>query len=677
MTTTLDFVTQLPSERKKELLQLEEVPNKIRFLVEAAPNMASKVATLEKFYTDVEPLEGNNFIVTDKNGNRFQLDNKNETNLADAIDLGKEATELVGSMIGAAKGGTAGTAIAPGVGTVAGAIVGSGAGMAAGAELFERVGQKYGAEILRTNKEWAAQRGTDFVFGSVGQAVVPLIVKPLKGVFTGFGKTGVATNKRLADYIDAGVTPSLGQVTQKRGMQTVELLLGNFPGSSGKIAAVAGNAQKQLGDKVLSTAKNLIKKPVVPSESIVGRALINSLDGVNNTKSFVGIFNSKAGTLFGKLDKYIKKDNLIKVKGTPNSTVNTIEKLIADIPSAPNVSKQLTNPYLKELFGNLTKDITKNGELPYAAVKAIKQKIGKKMASFDLIPDVEKGQLKLIYKALSEDLKIAAKKYGGVKAVKELTSANKFYQKGLQRIEDYLQPIVNVADPDKLVMSLLSSGKEGATRLNAVRNSLAKVIKETGSKQSVNDTYKILVSNVLEKLGRMQPAQTFAGDTVMTAGRFSSETFLTNFNKLSDQAKNSLFKQAPFGKEFQKNLDQVLNISDYIRASGKTFANPSGTADRLVGQGLIFGGGATAFTGNPAFFFAVPLVIGTAKAAASLMTNPNFIKWLAQGIKISGNKGTDAVIQHLGKLGVIMANADSETRQFIYEYLQMLQGKKE
>ena len=93
MTTTLDFVTQLPSEKKKELLQLEEVPNKIRFLVEAAPNMASKVATLEKFYTNVEPLEGNNFIVTDKNGNRFQLDNKNETNLADAIDLGKEATE--------------------------------------------------------------------------------------------------------------------------------------------------------------------------------------------------------------------------------------------------------------------------------------------------------------------------------------------------------------------------------------------------------------------------------------------------------------------------------------------------------------------------------------------------------------------------------------------------------
>ena len=670
MATTLEYVSQLPKDRKKELITLEEVPNKVRFLVEAAPNMASKVATLQKFYTDVQPLEGNNFIVTDKDGNRFQLDNKNETNLADAIDLGKEAAELVGSIYGAAKGGVAGSVV-PVVGTTGGAIVGSGVGMAAGAELFERVGQLYGAEILRTNKEWAAQRGTDFAFGSVGQAVAPLILKPLKGAITGFGKTGVATSKRLADYIDAGVTPSLGQVTQKRGMQTVELLLGNFPGSSGKIAAVAGNAQKQLGDKVLSTAKDLIGKAVIPDESIVGRALKNSIDGVNNTKSFVGLFNSKAGTLFGKLDKYIKKDDLIDLRKAKGSTINTITSLADDIPGAKNVGDLLKSPFISDLFERITKDITKNGELPYAAVKAIKQKIGKKMASFDLIPDVEKGQLKLIYKALSEDLKIAAKKYGGDKAVKEVVNANKFYSKGLQRIEDYLQPIVNTADPDKLVMSLLSSGKEGATRLNAVRNSLAKVNKATS-----NDNYKILVSNILERLGRMQPAQTFAGDTVMTAGRFSSETFLTNFSKLSEKAKDSLFRNVPFGKQFQKDLQQVLNIADNIRASGKTFANPSGTADRLVGQGLIFGGGATAFTGNPAFILSVPLVIGSARVTAGLMTNPKFIGWLAQGIKISGNKGADAVIQHLGKLGVIMANADSETRQFIYEYLQMLQGKK-
>ena len=58
------------------------------------------------------------------------------------------------------------------------------------------------------------------------------------------------------------------------------------------------------------------------------------------------------------------------------------------------------------------------------------------------------------------------------------------------------------------------------------------------------------------------------------------------------------------------------------------------------------------------------------------MTNQSFIKWLAQGIKISGNKGVDGAIEHLGKLGVVMGNADSETRQFISEYLEMVLGSQ-
>jgi len=212
------FVSEIPTETIRRIQSLEEIPNKIRFLVEASPNMESKIATLKKFYPQVEidTTESNNFIVTDKDGKQFQLDNKKETNLGDVIDIGKEISEIAGSIGGAASG----TVVAPGVGTVAGA----GAGMALGAEIFERVGQQFGAEMLRTNKEWAAQRATDFAFGSVGQVAAPLIVKGFKGAITGFGKTGKATSERLANYIDAGVQPSLGQVTQKQGIQT-ELLI--------------------------------------------------------------------------------------------------------------------------------------------------------------------------------------------------------------------------------------------------------------------------------------------------------------------------------------------------------------------------------------------------------------------------------------------------------------------
>ena len=177
-------------------------------------------------------------------------------------------------------------------------------------------------------------------------------------------------------------------------------------------------------------------------------------------------------------------------------------------------------------------------------------------------------------------------------------------------------------------------------------------------------------------MGRLQPGQTLSGDATEAAGRFSSETFLTNFNKLSKQAQESLFSGKGWTKGMQKDFKDITKITNFIRQSGRTFKNPSGTADRLVGQGLFITGGVGFLTGNPAFVLAVPLVIGAASTTAKLFTNPSFIKWLAQGIKISENKGADAVIQHLGKLGVVMGNADSESRQFISEYLEMVLGSQ-
>ena len=69
--------------------QLKEIPNKIRFLVEGSPNLESKIATLKKFYPDVQidTNESNNFIVTDESGNKLQLDNKKKTNFGDLIDI--------------------------------------------------------------------------------------------------------------------------------------------------------------------------------------------------------------------------------------------------------------------------------------------------------------------------------------------------------------------------------------------------------------------------------------------------------------------------------------------------------------------------------------------------------------------------------------------------------------
>jgi hypothetical protein len=554
-------------------------------------------------------------------------------------------------------GAAIGTATAtPGVGTV----VGAGAGMAAGAELFERVAQQYGAEMLRTNKEWAAQRATDFAFGSIGQAVAPLIVKGFKGAITGFGKTGKATSERLANYIDAGVTPSLGQVTQKQGIQTVELILGNIPGSSGKIASVASKAQDDLGKAALKIATKNINKTLPATEVQVGRVIKNGIkDGVNSSNGFVGRFQSKAGVLFGEVDNFIKKDSLISLNGT----IKSLEDLVTPIKGAEATSLVFKNQFLDDILKGFNTDLAKNGgRMPYQAIKSIKQKIGNKLSSFDLINPVDKTQLKLVYGALSKDLEAYLK--GNVKGLNALSRANNYYKSGLNRIDNYLEPIYKNSDPDRIASLLLNTGKEGATRLNAIKKSLT------------TEQYDVFLSNIMERLGRLQPGQALSGDLVEGAGKFSSETFLTNFNRLSKEAQESLFKGKGWTSGMQKDFSKILNISNFIRQSGRTFKNPSGTADRVVGQGMMLGA-AGSLAVNPAFaLVGLPLVIGSSRVVAGLMTNPRFIKWLAQGIKIGQNKGVDGAIEHLGRLGVIMGNADSESRQFINEYLQMIMGNK-
>ena len=313
------------------------------------------------------------------------------------------------------------------------------------------------------------------------------------------------------------------------------------------------------------------------------------------------------------------------------------------------------------MLENLKIDIDKNGALPYEAVKQLRSVIGRKLSEINLVPDVDKAQLKLIYGALSKDLDDVAREQGK-QAVNALNRANKYYNAGLTRIDNFLEPLNRVADPDRLVALLMASGREGASRINALKKSLT------------DDQYRVVVSSIIDRLGRARPSQALseeaAGEITDTVGRFSSETFLTNWNTLTPQAKDVLFA----GKNLaplRTNLDKISRISSVIRESGKTFQNPSGTADRVVGQGLLFGAGIGAVL-DPTVLVTIPLAIGGARVSAKLLQNPAFVKWMAEGTDIATQKGVTGVLEHTSKLGNIMANSDSDTRQHIQNYLQML-----
>ena len=644
---------------------LREVPYKIRFAVQAMPNLESKIATLQKFYPIVEqdPNDPSNFFVTNNKGQKFILDNKSETNMGDYIDFARPVGQAVGGMIGTSVGFASGLLTGPGAvaASPAGAVIGSGLGTAGGSEVVELAAKLFGAEIVRTPEELVSERLTDFSFGAGGQLVVPPLINFVGRTIYKSPEAAKIAYKRLKDFADAGVGPSLGQATQNRGIQTVELILGNFPGSSSVISRMAQQAQDDLARESTTIATRLINRTTPASTITAGKNIklgISNQHGIYSQDSFIGRFQSKANQLYGEVDKYIPKNLSVNL----NNTVAQLEAQVADIPGAEATSKVFKNQFLNDVLENLNKDLAENGALPYEAVKQLRSVIGRKLSEVNLVPDVEKAQLKLIYKALSDDLLDSAQTQGK-DAVNSLNRANKYYNAGLTRINEFLEPLNRVADSDRLVSLLLNSGKEGSTRINALKKSLT------------DDQYRVVLSSIIDRLGRARAsvalAEEAAGEVTDTFGRFSSETFLTNWNTLSPGAKDVLFS----GKNLvplRTNLDKIARISSVIRESGKTFQNPSGTANSIVGQGLVFGGVGSAFTGNPAFILSVPLVIGGARISAKLMQNPAFVKWMAEGTDIATQKGVTGVLEHTGKLGNIMANSDSESRQHIQNYLQML-----
>ena len=111
------------------------------------------------------------------------------------------------------------------------------------------------------------------------------------------------------------------------------MVLGNIPGGSGRISAVAQKAQDQLGKNALNLASKTINKTLPADEVAVGRIINQGIkDGVNASNGFVGRFHSRSGSLYGELDKYLKPKAPIKL----DQTVAKLKELVSPVKGAEN-----------------------------------------------------------------------------------------------------------------------------------------------------------------------------------------------------------------------------------------------------------------------------------------------------------------------------------------------------
>lgn len=419
---------------------------------------------------------------------------------------------------------------------------------------------------------------------------------------------GEAGRQRVADNISsfqrAGTMPSVGQATERPILRGVEQTLSRTPGAAGTMVNRARTQAEEIGQGVEQIAQGL------SPNSSAGRAGVAVQRGV---RDFVADSKATAGRLYDEVDNFIPADAPVPLA----STQQTLSRLTTPMKGAESTTALLINPKIAQFDKTLGEDLMASGQqqaIPYQAVKDLRTRVGSMLQGNELISDIPKAELKQLYGALSKDLEAAAK-VQGPDAVRAVSRANNYYKALANRSEILESAIEKNGGPEKVFSALWSGARDGNTTLKAVMQSLPK------------EGQKELSAAFVRRLGRaVDSAQNETGDA------FSAQTFLSNWNRISPEARRTLFDR--HGAGFSNDMDKIAKVAANLREGSSTFANPSGTA--AAGAQIA---GLTSFvtalaTGNLGVAGAIGGGAGAANVWARAMTNPRFVSWLANSTKL-------------------------------------------
>lgn len=253
--------------------------------------------------------------------------------------------------------------------------------------------------------------------------------------------------------------------------------------------------------------------------------------------------------------------------------------------------------------------------LNYQGVKDLRTAVGEKLKGGLLPSDISQAELKQVYGALSDDLANTVRTAGGPRASAAFERANKYYGLVSERREN-LARILNVKSDEGVfskVAQLAGSSSSADAKLLA-----------QARKAMPEDEWAEVSSAVIGSLGRNKSAGTSlnvaGGLGVNASGEFSPNLFVRDYGKLSPAGKTILFNSAGT-KGLRPYLDDIAKVSERAK-SWLRFANPSGTAQNMVGVGQITGAGAAGYAAIGGSFVepltAIGGVIGTSMLSRAL-----------------------------------------------------------
>lgn len=524
----------------------------------------------------------------------------------------REAASRLADTIGLPKPSTAGERVLSDVGqglTGTALTMGAGSLMSGGGHIAQRAGDLLtaqprlqaisaatGSGAAGVTRESGGGQGAQLLAGLAGGltpgAAATGTAATLRGMVR--GRSGEQMQRTIEDFNRLGASPSVGQASGRWGAQGAESLLAGGPTSAGVMTRFAERQAEDIGSGLQRMADDLSRNA---SAERAGRAIERGVD------TFQGNVGAQRRALYWAADRQIPSNT-----ATPmSSTLTTLRDLTTPNPGAAETTARMVNPRLRQMLGDLEADLQSGGgAISYEALRRIRTSIGEQMNDFSMTQDTPAKQLSALYAALSRDMEAAARTVGP-DAVQAARRANNYTRLSSNRLQELQRVIDRNGGPERVFQAAMSGTKDGGTTLRAVMQSLPA------------DGQRAVTAAVIKRMGMANPGmQDAAGEN------FSAATFLTNWNKVSPEAKRALFDR--HGPQFSRQMDQIARVAQNIKEGSKIYANPSGTANRAAamtyGASLV----GSLFTGGTGWLLAGGLV-GNGMARA--LTNPRAVRWLA------------------------------------------------
>jgi hypothetical protein len=452
-----------------------------------------------------------------------------------------------------------------------------------------------------------------------------------------------------------------------------------------RIAASLGNAEdaEQAGNVVQGGIGKFTKGPIpdVVNQSGVGSATTKTINGTSTTAyggNWSGLRPMTAGEIIAaptRASSFAAKSNALYDRFwsqmNPNTQIpltNTLQALQGPMdrfPTIPSLGGQITNPRLQSLFqtvapqtkttapilsslvsqsGNpivmqAAQKIQSGGSLTVPELQEFRSFIGRSLGEPTLVNDIPRADLSRVYAGMSQDLGNAAQAQGP-QAARAFQAANGYYRAGQQRI-DQLEPLLS-GSPEQTFAKINRAAGTGVSANAGLLRSLQRSLPP--------DDWNNVGAAVMRQLG----TPTAGAKDVVSGVAFSPASFVTNWNKISDTAKDTLFGAA--GTPQRDNIEALTRVAGAQKNLSR-FGNPSGSAH----MGAVVGETSAAvlaaehyqdFLSHP---IATTLALAGGYGAPRLLMSPTVARWLYT-LPSTVNQGPTAsagIERALGSLDVL------------------------